>query len=112
MICVSCRTKNKHVRFTEEDSPIEEKIGRKEQGQGTLNVLYKVESKDIPMLQANKALKGQIFDDWYQIFYAKMSQAQVSELMDETFVKPRVTDPGYKEFKTKADYLKNHILMR
>lgn len=84
-----CDIENMHARFKkdlDDDRSEEDQNYRKGKDNGTLNVSYKVDSKDIPTLQANKALKGQIFDDWYQIFYAKMSQAQVSKLMEENFV--------------------------
>ena len=46
-----------------------------------LNVSYKVETKEIPKLPANKTLKGKIFDDWVSIFYVKMCQAKVYDIL-------------------------------
>eukprot|EP00957_Ditylum_brightwellii_P162065 12338492-Ditylum_brightwellii.AAC.1 len=41
-----------------------------------ITVSYKVETKKIPKLPANKSLKGSIFDEWHGIFYVKMCQAK------------------------------------
>eukprot|EP00957_Ditylum_brightwellii_P205702 15345032-Ditylum_brightwellii.AAC.2 len=38
----------------------------------SLNILYKVETKEIPKLPANKYLKGKIFDKWQGNFNVKI----------------------------------------
>lgn len=42
-----------------------------------INVSYKIETKEIPKLPANKSLKGKVFDDWHASFYVKMCQASL-----------------------------------
>ena len=61
-----------------------------------------METKEIPKLPANKAIKGKIFDDWQATFLVKMSQAKVDDIMEDSYVKPRQGDAGYDEFKMKA----------
>ena len=48
---------------------------------GGLNISYKVETKDIPKLPAEKSLQGKIFDNWHASFYTKMCQANIEDIM-------------------------------
>ena len=74
-----------------------------------LNISYKVEPKDVPKLPKGN-LKGRMFDEWHTTFLAKMSQARISDIMIDTYVRLLPKSPEYKLFLYKLDYLKNHIL--
>ena len=82
-------------------------ISEKEDG---INVSYKVGTKEIPKLPANKSLRGKVFDDWHASFYVKMCQAKLDDILSEDYVKPNVEDTDYGEYKKKDDFLKNHLL--
>ena len=82
-------------------------LNKKEEG---LNISYKVESKDIPKLPANKSLRGRIFDDWHAAFYVKMCQAKLRDILEDGFLPPDPSENEYDNFKVKDDYLKNHLL--
>ena len=75
-----------------------------------INVSYKIETKEIPKLPANKSLKGKVFDDWYASFYLKMCQAKLDDILSVGYVKPQEDNDGYKEYKLKDNFLKNHLL--
>eukprot|EP00957_Ditylum_brightwellii_P006736 511617-Ditylum_brightwellii.AAC.2 len=57
-----------------------------------INVSYKVETKEIPKLPANKC------------------QAKVADILDKKYVTPDTTSKEYKLLKTKDAILKNHLL--
>eukprot|EP00957_Ditylum_brightwellii_P003288 249666-Ditylum_brightwellii.AAC.1 len=59
----------------EEDKPPATAKTTKSKDDG-INVSYKVETKEIPKLPANKLLKEKIFDKWHGNFYVKMCQAK------------------------------------
>ena len=61
----------------------------------SLNVSWKVETKEIPVLPPNKTLKGEVFDEWHRNFYVKMCQAKIGDLLVKTYVPPKVEDEGY-----------------
>ena len=75
-----------------------------------LNVSYKVETKEIPKLPPNKALKGKPFDEWQANFYVKMCQAKVGDLLEEGYEPPDESSDEYGLYKTKDNFLKNHLL--
>ena len=77
---------------------------------GGLNISYKVETKDIPKLPAEKSLRGKIFDDWHTSFYTKMCQANINDIMQKDYKVPNEKDMECQHYKTKAAYLKNHLL--
>ena len=94
------------VDVKEEPGVASESI-KKDEG---LNISYKVESKDIPKLPANKSLRGRIFDDWHASFYVKMCQAKLRDILEDGYIPPDPSEDNYERFKVKDDYLKNHIL--
>ena len=101
------RAKTSRIKIEEEDPPSSTQESAKNlEG---LNISYKVEPKDVPKLPKGN-LKGRIFDEWHTTFLAKMSQARISDIMMDTFVRFLPTSPKYKLFIDKLDYLKNHIL--
>ena len=75
-----------------------------------INVSYKVETKEIPKLPANKSLKGKIFDEWHGNFYVKMCQAKVADILNKNYVTPDARSKEYKLHKMKDAFLKNHLL--
>ena len=71
-----------------------------------MNIIYKVESKEIPRLPEGKLLKGKIFDDGHTNFLAKMSQARIDDILDKKIVRSDAKDKYYPFFKMKFDFLK------
>jgi hypothetical protein len=94
------------IKFEESDDSV--KVVSKEAS--SLNVSYKVETKEIPKLPANKSLKGKIFDEWQGNFYVKMCQAKVDDILGDAYIAPLASDEGYELYKTKDDFVKNHLL--
>eukprot|EP00957_Ditylum_brightwellii_P182826 13926397-Ditylum_brightwellii.AAC.1 len=76
-----------------------------------LNVSYKVETKEILKLLPNKSLQGKLFDEWQGSFYVKMCQVKVDDILEEDYVPPKEGENGYDLYKTKDDFVKNHLLM-
>ena len=75
-----------------------------------LNVSYKVDTREIPKLPANKALEGCIFNDWQVAFHAKICQVKVADILEPDFVPPEQDDLDYDTYKTKSDWVKNHLI--
>eukprot|EP00957_Ditylum_brightwellii_P013978 1054957-Ditylum_brightwellii.AAC.1 len=60
------------VKFEEEAAiKVALSVTTKGSGNDGINILYKVETKEIPVLLANKTLKGKIFDEWHKIVMQK-----------------------------------------
>ena len=76
-------------------------VRTKGSGNDGINVLYKVETKKIPVLPANKIFKGEIFDEWHSIFYVKMCQAKVSNVLEKWSLIPPMESEEYELHKTK-----------
>ena len=58
----------------------------------------------------NKSLKVRLFDDWHATFYVKMFQAKLADILQEGYTKSEQSDEDYEQYKTKDDFLKNHLL--
>ena len=82
------------VDVKEEPGVASESI-KKDEG---LNISYKVESKDIPKLPANKSLRGRIFDDWHASFYVKMCQAKLRDILEDGYLPPDPSEDNYERF--------------
>ena len=76
----------------------------------SINTNFKIEAKEFPKLPKNTNLKGQVYNDWHDVFTVKLKQAGVGALLDEKFTLPAKLDPNYKELKIKDDYLNNMII--
>ena len=75
-----------------------------------VNSTFKVEAKEFPKLPKNTNLKGKVYNDWHDVVSVKLKQAQVGDLLLDTFVMPAPTDVDYDETKIKDDFLLSVIV--
>eukprot|EP00957_Ditylum_brightwellii_P107675 8214499-Ditylum_brightwellii.AAC.2 len=66
------KLKESRIKFEESDDSVKA-VPKPE---SSLNISYKVETREIPKLPPNKSLKGKLLDEWQGIFYVKMCQAK------------------------------------
>eukprot|EP00957_Ditylum_brightwellii_P004844 369016-Ditylum_brightwellii.AAC.1 len=95
------------IELEDSDELVKAVNTRKESGS---NVSYKNKTKEIPKLPPNKDMKGKLFDEWQGIFYIKMCQAKVDDILEEAYVPPKEGKDGHDIHKTKDDFVKNHLL--